>query len=350
MDNSGGSESIGGRRKSIVWTREKINQLIELYQQHECLWNPYTEAYKNKDKRTKAISNICTNLHITKMDFGKKIHNLRNQFNSEMKKLERRVEETGDDLESVRESCRWKHFQALKFLQNVIEPRPGGYQSKMRKINCHIKYDTTSDEDAENFGSLKTKFQTVKNKEIEYQFDDTTLADSSVCILDNAVVSNHVTIDDTRNLNEQSNVKPTTTTVSGGADDNILHTTNERLENVNYPSTINVSKNFNQNSTLCSKSLNQDIIIEESHRETCLNCSCQKSKQDYYEQSSGDVRKKSLDDNCVFIKSRDQWDAFGELIATEFRHLNSDTSRKKLKRKIMQAMVEVGEEDDSSTL
>lgn len=43
---------------------------------------------------------------------------------------------------------------------------------------------------------------------------------------------------------------------------------------------------------------------------------------------------------------RDQWDTFGDLIATEFRHLNSDISRKKLKRKIMQAMLEVGEDDD----
>lgn len=44
--------------------------------------------------------------------------------------------------------------------------------------------------------------------------------------------------------------------------------------------------------------------------------------------------------------TRDQWDSFGELVATEFRNLNSDISRKKLKRKIMQAMLEVGEEDD----
>lgn len=43
---------------------------------------------------------------------------------------------------------------------------------------------------------------------------------------------------------------------------------------------------------------------------------------------------------------RDQWDAFGELIANEFRNLNSAVSRKILKRKIMQVMLEVGEEDD----
>lgn len=44
--------------------------------------------------------------------------------------------------------------------------------------------------------------------------------------------------------------------------------------------------------------------------------------------------------------TRDQWDAFGELIANEFRNLNSSVSRKILKRKIMQIILEVGEEDD----
>jgi len=46
------------------------------------------------------------------------------------------------------------------------------------------------------------------------------------------------------------------------------------------------------------------------------------------------------------LSGRDQWDAFGELIASEFRNLNSEVSRKRLKRKIMQVMLEVGEEDD----
>lgn len=46
------------------------------------------------------------------------------------------------------------------------------------------------------------------------------------------------------------------------------------------------------------------------------------------------------------VQVRDQWDAFGELIASEFRNLNSELSRKRLKRKIMQVMLEIGEEDD----
>lgn len=43
---------------------------------------------------------------------------------------------------------------------------------------------------------------------------------------------------------------------------------------------------------------------------------------------------------------RDQWDVFGELVANEFRNLSSDNSRRRLKRKFMEAMLEIEEEDN----
>lgn len=135
-------------RKTSVWTREKITQLIELYKEHNCLWNHWDESYKNKEKRNRAIEHICSILSISKFEFGKKIHNLRNQFNSEMKKLEQRLEAGGaldchDDMRAnglecgdstIDDSkpvvrCKWGHFNSLMFLRDVIEPRPGGYQS-----------------------------------------------------------------------------------------------------------------------------------------------------------------------------------------------------------------------------
>lgn len=122
----------GGR--NTLWSREKTGQLIELYKKNDCLWNHWNESYKSKDKRNKAIENICSTLNISKFDFGKKVHNLRNQFNTEMKKLEQRLEAGGGETvdeetssQSIR--CKWSHFESLMFLRNVIEPRPGGYQS-----------------------------------------------------------------------------------------------------------------------------------------------------------------------------------------------------------------------------
>lgn len=132
-------------RKQSVWTREKINQLVELYKKHECLWNHWHDSYKSKDKRNRAIGEICTTLRITKFDFGKKIHNLRNQFNTEMKKLEQRMEEAGGSIEDASATtlrCKWSHFESLMFLRRVIEPRPGGYQTTFqgpKVINVYIK-------------------------------------------------------------------------------------------------------------------------------------------------------------------------------------------------------------------
>lgn len=118
--------------KGTNWTREKISQLIELYRKHECLWNHWHESYKIREKRNRAIQEICTVLNCTKFEFGRKIHNLRNQFNTEMKKLEQRTEEAGVSLDEGTHSelsSKWIHFESLRFLRNIIEPRPGGYQS-----------------------------------------------------------------------------------------------------------------------------------------------------------------------------------------------------------------------------
>lgn len=128
-DSSVSGRSRRHRCKPTIWTREKIYKLIELYRASDCLWNHYSELYKNKDCRTKAVDQICTSLGITKDAYGKKVHNLRNQFNSELKKYERRLKETGGKAGA----CRWEHFETLMFLRPIIEPRPG-YQPQCKVI------------------------------------------------------------------------------------------------------------------------------------------------------------------------------------------------------------------------
>lgn len=345
MRNSDNSIVMSAHRKNTVWTREKIALLIELYRQHECLWNHYTEAYKNKEKRTKAIEDICNSLHITKLDFGKKIHNLRNQFNSEMKKIERRVEETGDDTESTAEGCRWKHFQSLRFLQDVIEPRPGGYQSKIRKISSHSKYDNSEEETEKlNYKASKLRKNDVVIEQItEYQFDDTNIVDNS------APISEHVSVDGSINCNEQRNEGMISTLVAENETNNFLASPqlNQRLQNVNHADINKICKILDRKSEWQLKIQSQGEPIEESHTGQANVC-YHSSNGEQYHKNMLDIGCKQSKDKCMFIRSRDEWDAFGELIATEFRHLNSVSSRKKLKRRIMQAMLEIGEEDDST--
>ncbi|XP_039957227.1 uncharacterized protein LOC120772586 [Bactrocera tryoni] len=348
MENSDDSIVLTSRRKSTVWTREKITQLIELYRQHDCLWNHYIEAYKNKEKRTKAIDDICNSLHITRLEFGKKIHNLRNQFNSEMKKLERRVEETGYDTESTAEGCRWKHFQSLKFLHDVIEPRPGGYLAKKRKISSNTKYDNSSEEETKepnNKDSKVRKRDVVIEQITEYQFDDATIVDNS------AVISEHSSVDRSMNFNEQGSENIISTLVAESETNNIFNSPplNQHLQNVNQADLNKASKILDQKSILQLKPQSRGEPIEEPQTGQTNFCCHNSNCGMQYNKNMLGMGSKQSKDKCMFISSRDEWDAFGELIATEFRHLNSLSSKKKLKRKIMQAILEIGEEDDSTS-
>ncbi|KAH8413699.1 hypothetical protein KR222_004102 [Zaprionus bogoriensis] len=244
------------RRKPTIWTREKIYKLIQLYQASDCLWNHYSELYKNKDCRNKAIDQICTSLGISKDAYGKKVHNLRNQFNSELKKYERRLQETGGKTDLTAKTCRWEHFETLMFLRPIIEPRPG-YQS-------HSKVESPS------------KISKDQLKEIAQILRVEDVSDSAVS-------------DKINGATEVTASKSETTK-------NILSNTCTDSENHSVPG---------------------------------------KRKED--DCASGPSQSRTI---------RDQWDAFGELIANEFRNLNSASSQKKLKRKIMQIILEIGEEDD----
>jgi len=139
MDNHGHNQSqlpdfLNQAKPEVKYepTEEIVNTLSQL-PPADCLWNHYSELYKNKDCRAKAIESICASLEITKHDYGKKVHNLRNQFNAELKKLERRLEESGGDRDSEK-ACRWEHFKTLMFLRSVIEPRPGYQQGAPGKV------------------------------------------------------------------------------------------------------------------------------------------------------------------------------------------------------------------------
>ncbi|KAI8039591.1 uncharacterized protein LOC128254075 [Drosophila gunungcola] len=243
------------RRKQTIWTREKIAKLIELYRTSDCLWNHYSDLYKNKDCRTKAIDSICTGLGITKNDYGKKIHNLRNQYNSELKKLERRLEVSGSS--SAEKTCRWEHFKSLMFLRSVIEPRPGYQQGPQCK-------------------KLITKLDfSYAEQEVSKQ------SQSSIENLESLIMENEAEVVELPKFSEP----------------------------IPMPTEPAPSFKFSAPSRLAeAPTISAPVHIPPS--------------------------------------GRDQWDAFGELIASEFRNLNSEISRKRLKRKIMQVMLEVGEEDD----
>ena len=44
--------------ENTYWSRQEILELIELYSEHECLWNVKSKKYKNRHKRAAALNDI----------------------------------------------------------------------------------------------------------------------------------------------------------------------------------------------------------------------------------------------------------------------------------------------------
>ena len=63
------------KTEGIVWTDLMVEILIDLYKEHECLWNISIPDYKDKEKRT-----VVTVAEVKRNEYTAKWVNLRTQF------------------------------------------------------------------------------------------------------------------------------------------------------------------------------------------------------------------------------------------------------------------------------
>ena len=54
-------------RMAAVWTKDKITELIDLYEDYPCLYNTKDKNYHDRDCRNKAVAEIAAKLEITGM-------------------------------------------------------------------------------------------------------------------------------------------------------------------------------------------------------------------------------------------------------------------------------------------
>ncbi|CAH1376579.1 uncharacterized protein [Tenebrio molitor] len=98
------------------WIRREVQALIAAYQTHECLWNWQSPEYRDKTKRKKALATLSQMFNTNETEICRKLHNLRNQFGSELKKS--KTKKVYDDEPYV---SRWPYFKLLKFIQPSLE-------------------------------------------------------------------------------------------------------------------------------------------------------------------------------------------------------------------------------------
>ncbi|XP_055378370.1 uncharacterized protein LOC129610067 [Condylostylus longicornis] len=350
---------------SFVWTQEKIIDLISQYQNNECLWNVLTEDYKSREKRDIAISSICSSLNITREQFSKKIHNLRNQFNYEAKKVSQRNDNVKNSYRS-----KWEYYEKLLFLKNVISPRPGPNYGL-----CYDEVQNTNNGDYISIDSFKAD---------KSQPDVVHILEAKPGLEHNVVIYQETTSQRGNHSADSSIISNSSKTYPIAIQRAIsMHESQDKSHDFSQHT---VSKNENQSQSKTGKSEKRQEIGTRSKKKQLASPSIretppQPENEDHETQTfeisraESPTPKKIMKRNSNFGSSnkivqqyhphqynnckneiqlnqssqRDEYDLFGEFVANELRNLNHDSSRKKLKRRIMKAMLDTANEDDDST-
>ncbi|XP_061397540.1 homeobox protein 13 [Musca vetustissima] len=116
-------------------------ELIALIQQEDVLYNSYHPNYRNVKLKLEVWDEIARKLKKTVKQCRLKWKALRDQFIREHKRLKNR-----DNVESL---PRWKHYDALSFLQKFIKHKAGDYENKslMQIPKSEIDGDMDDDDD-----------------------------------------------------------------------------------------------------------------------------------------------------------------------------------------------------------
>ena len=110
-----------GKKKEskAIWTVDKVNHFIDLFEERTCLWDIFSQVYHNRERKQIAYSEIGDELNISVEEVKTKILNLRTQLGRELGKVkERKSGQSTSDLYKPT----WIHWERLQFLCPVMNP------------------------------------------------------------------------------------------------------------------------------------------------------------------------------------------------------------------------------------
>lgn len=88
-----------------------------MYESLPELWNSNTSEYKERDKKLAALKKISEAFSIPTEDVRRKIHNLRCQYNAEVRKIRKKC--ANGDVDESKISSEWKFYEHMKFLSGA---------------------------------------------------------------------------------------------------------------------------------------------------------------------------------------------------------------------------------------
>ena len=116
------------------WLEAEIDELIELYHAKPELWDIKSKVYRDRVKKQNAFTEISEKFSTTIEEITRKIHNLMNQFNSELKKATKK--KSGDGTDELYIS-KWPYFNSLLFLQggSICRSAVGNTITKVKQLS-----------------------------------------------------------------------------------------------------------------------------------------------------------------------------------------------------------------------
>ncbi|XP_059050092.1 uncharacterized protein LOC131845087 [Achroia grisella] len=113
-DNEGRKDSNGSK---MLWTTENTLKLIETLEK-ECqeLWDCKNMLNRDRNARNAKHQYLANMFGTTVEEISRKIHNLRTQLNNELRKIKRRQSTSFTGEGSLQGGSGWEYFDALSFL------------------------------------------------------------------------------------------------------------------------------------------------------------------------------------------------------------------------------------------
>lgn len=123
----------------MKFTDENTVKFVELYREHECLWNMSSPTYKNKNNCQAAIENIIEEMGIPGfgiVEVKNKIKNLRSTYNQEVLKIKKSAKSGSGSEDLYTPPMKW--FEILDPIMKASKGTTEIQSSMVSKLLIYI--------------------------------------------------------------------------------------------------------------------------------------------------------------------------------------------------------------------
>lgn len=105
---------MSGTISTKEWSKDETVKLIETVQLYPMIWDPRNSDYRNRVKKNSAVQDVSKEFGVTPEEMQRKWHNLRTQYNNEVRKVTKK--KSGAGTADVPLQSTWEYFNAMKFV------------------------------------------------------------------------------------------------------------------------------------------------------------------------------------------------------------------------------------------